>query len=169
MISNLLVAVALGHEFAPSVLALERLDDAVWEVRWRPSPTDLGEGVFLEPLWPEGCRLEGDRLMFPGLDRIAIPGVVQSVAEVLVRVRREDEEVFGVITPGQPEWTLPSPSRAAPPWRRRAVQTIAGAWAVLGAAHLLSAPRARWLTAFLWLVGVSGAVGLVAALFGCHQ
>ncbi|NQZ99218.1 MAG: HupE/UreJ family protein [Myxococcales bacterium] len=140
---------AQAHVFAPALLELRELDEQfgrhVTSVRWK-QPRVRATGSLLEPVLPDDCVagqpqsvIEGTGLVSTWTlecprtlvgERIAVEGIAESGADVLLRIALEDGRTLThILKADQPEFLVPE--------RQTALSVFVG-YTRIGIEHILS-------------------------------
>jgi hydrogenase/urease accessory protein HupE len=148
----LLANVSLAHEI--SMAEMELREVAQGEFLWRWAPTEKRPASEdLTPVWPEACRVEGDRLRCgdAGLKgTLTIDGVGKRYSAALVKVFwRDGQARVYTLTAGQRTVRLYGSAED-----QRGMGEIAAAYVVLGIEHILTGTdHLLFVLGLLFLVG----------------
>jgi hydrogenase/urease accessory protein HupE len=99
----LAASTAAGHEFRPAVLSLREHEPGRFAFRWQPAFDAQRQPLRdVYPVFPEHCRVEGERLDCQGLGlgEIAVAGLRRHPVDVVVRVRWSDARERTVVLHG---------------------------------------------------------------------
>jgi len=148
----LLGATAGAHEMSMAEMELREVarGDFIWQ--WTAT-NERAPAAGLQPVWPEGCQAEGNRLRCgdAGLSgRLAMDGVGQRYSAAMVKVFwRDGQSRVYTLTASQP--TVQLYGAADDP---RGLGEIASAYTVLGVEHILSGfDHLMFVIGLLFLVG----------------
>lgn len=131
----LLAPPAGAHELSMAEIRLREL--APGEFLWHWGAGGIGRipQDELRPVWPDGCRTQGDRLSCPGglVGAVAVDGVGESYSAAMLRVTWLDgQSRVYTVTELQPQVRLYGAADD-----RRGASEIAWAYGVLGVQHIL--------------------------------
>ncbi|HEX5091760.1 MAG TPA: HupE/UreJ family protein [Burkholderiales bacterium] len=139
----LCASAAVAHEVRPAFLELRETAPDTYSLLWKkPSGGEIE--IFIAPVMPAECRLEGRQGLTPGAvivrgslhcpgglggKTIAIDGLRTTITDVLLRVQHADGRVdSALLKPANPSYTF---GEARSVWQR------AGAYLRLGVEHIL--------------------------------
>lgn len=144
VLSFLPPSAAYGHAFAPSLLELQELEDSRVQVRFK-QPKVRRSGSELRPRLPVSCEADGGvevlsegtglvarwTVRCPKLvgETIAVEGIAESQADVLLRLRLADGRSFHrLLSADQDAFLIPEETG---PWR------VAWTYGAIGVEHIL--------------------------------
>ncbi len=150
---SLCTGTACAHEMSMAELELRETTRGEFFWLWKAGDERQAGDKRLLPLWPEGCRAEGQvlRCGAAGLQgRLAMEGVGQRYSAALVKVFWLDgQSRVYTLTAGQPTVQLYGAADDA-----RGIGEIASAYTVLGVQHILSGiDHLLFVVGLLFLVG----------------
>jgi hypothetical protein len=157
-----------AHEMSIAEMELREVSRGDFLMQW--TATQRGPAEDLTPVWPSGCRLEGNRLRC-GADGLRGPlrieGVGQRYSAAMVKVFWADGPMrVYTLTPAQPTVQLYGSADD-----RRGIGEIAWAYVVLGVEHILGGiDHLLFVIGLLFLVGFrKGLVGTITAFTVAHS
>jgi hydrogenase/urease accessory protein HupE len=168
-LATLLPGLAPAHELSMAEMRLRELAPGAFLWHWSGSGLGSQPQDELRPVWPAGCRADGDQLnCAQGLTgTVAVEGVGASYSAAMLRVTWLDGQTrVYTITEGQPSVRLYGAADD-----RRGAGEIGWAYGVLGVEHILGGlDHLLFVVCLLFLVGFNRRlVWTVTAFTAAHS